>query len=443
MKITSLELANIKRIKAFRLVPTEKGLTIIGGKNGQGKTSVLDAIAYAFGGAKYRPSNLKREGSVGEALIHVETDNGLIIERKGKNADLHVTDKSGIKRGQAILDELLSDIAINLPKFHNSNAKEKATLLLRTLGIEDKLAALDREEKSKFDTRTSIGREADQKEKAAKDMPYHEDLPEEPVSIAELLAQQKEILAANGVKEEARRQLDKNKNLAESYRRQKESLAEQMKSLEEAIATVEKSIKEAEGIDFTTEDTTELEKRIADFEETNQKIRENKERARRENEADTLRDQYDTLTREIEDIRARRISLLDNAEFPLEGLSVGKNDKGETVLLLDGKAWDCMSGSQQLIVDCAIASKLNPECRFVLLDKLEQLDLDTLRDFGEWLENHDLQCIATRVSTNSDGECSIIIEDGEGEVPEGTVVVPKKSAPAKKAVPKALSEDDI
>ena len=54
--------------------------------------------------------------------------------------------------------------------------------------------------------------------------------------------------------------------------------------------------------------------------------------------------------------------------------------------------------------------KLNPECGFVLMDKLEQMDIDTLNEFGKWLEAEGLQAIATRVSTG--GECSIIIEDG-------------------------------
>jgi len=54
---------------------------------------------------------------------------------------------------------------------------------------------------------------------------------------------------------------------------------------------------------------------------------------------------------------------------------------------------------------------LNPECGFVLLDRLEQMDMDTLRGFGTWLESEGLQAIATRVSTGE--ECQIIIEDGE------------------------------
>ena len=75
-----------------------------------------------------------------------------------------------------------------------------------------------------------------------------------------------------------------------------------------------------------------------------------------------------------------------------------------------------MSGSEQLIVATAIVRKLNPKCGFVLLDKLEQMDLDTLGRFARWLEREGLQAIATRVSTG--GECSIIIEDGMAKAPK-------------------------
>lgn len=79
-------------------------------------------------------------------------------------------------------------------------------------------------------------------------------------------------------------------------------------------------------------------------------------------------------------------------------------------LVYKGQKWDNMSGSERLMVSTAIVRKLNPECGFVLLDKLEQMDLQTLQEFGSWLEHEGLQAIATRVSTGD--ECSIIIEDG-------------------------------
>lgn len=60
VKINSLEIENVKRIKAVKLEPSANGLTIIGGNNNQGKTSVLDAIAWALGGDKYKPTALRQ-----------------------------------------------------------------------------------------------------------------------------------------------------------------------------------------------------------------------------------------------------------------------------------------------------------------------------------------------------------------------------------------------
>ena len=100
MKINKLEIENVKRVKAVKIEPTANGLTIIGGNNNQGKTSVLDAIAWALGGDKYRPSQAQREGSVIPPNLHIVMSNGLVVERKGKNSTLKVTDPQGQKAGQ-------------------------------------------------------------------------------------------------------------------------------------------------------------------------------------------------------------------------------------------------------------------------------------------------------------------------------------------------------
>lgn len=425
MKITLIEITNLKRLKAVRLVPTEKGLTVIGGRNGQGKTSVLDAIAFALGGEKYRPSSLKRDGAIAETRIHIELDNGLVIDRKGKNSDLTVYDETGKKQGQRLIDSLISRLAIDLPKFLNETDREKADTLLQILGIGEQLDAIDRNIKAKYDTRTVIGRQADQKKKAAEDMPYHEGLPDAPVSVAELIKQQKEVLARNGLRDEHRRnKKELTASLLDKQSRLKD-LQAQIDDIEAKLRLAEDAVEE----DGENEDTSELEKQIADFEATNLKIAENKAKLDRENEATDLQDQYDALTEEIDELRKSRLDLLKNAKLPFPGLSV--NDDG--CLTLNGKAWDCMSGSQQMIVGSAIAARLNPECKFVLLDKLEQLDLETLKEFGEWLEKNDLQALATRVSTNSDGECSLVIEDGEvvGADEAPVIALAQKPEPAK------------
>ena len=103
VKITRLEAENIKRIRAVVVTPGENGLTIVGGKNGQGKTSALDAIVWALGGDRYRPSQPQRDGSTLPPKIKLTLSNGIIVERSGKNSDLKVTDSTGRRAGQQLL----------------------------------------------------------------------------------------------------------------------------------------------------------------------------------------------------------------------------------------------------------------------------------------------------------------------------------------------------
>ena len=121
--------------------------------------------------------------------------------------------------------------------------------------------------------------------------------------------------------------------------------------------------------------------------------------------AEEYKNQYEDLTNSIKNLRKEKIDLLNGANLPLEGLSVENG-----VITYKDQPWDNMSGSEQLIVATAIVRKINPQCEFVLMDKLEQMDLETLQDFGNWLKENHLQAIATRVSTGE--ECQIIIEDG-------------------------------
>ena len=153
------------------------------------------------------------------------------------------------------------------------------------------------------------------------------------------------------------------------------------------------------------ESTAELETSIANIDEINRQVRANLDKQKAEDDARIYAKQYDELTEQLSKVRDQKTALLDNAELPLPGLSVADGE-----LTYNGQKWDNMSGSERLRVATAIVRKLNPECGFVLLDKLEQMDLKTLEEFGEWLQQEGLQAIATRVSTGD--ECSIIIEDG-------------------------------
>ena len=165
-------------------------------------------------------------------------------------------------------------------------------------------------------------------------------------------------------------------------------------------------VAQKDALELQDESTEELERSIAGYETLNAKVRSNMDRAKAVDEAHTLGQQYDAMTEKIEEVRQQKRDLLNGANLPLPDLGV---EGGE--LTYQGKRWDCMSSADQLRVATAIVRALNPRCGFVLLDKLEQMDLDTMRSFGAWLEAEDLQVIATRVSTGS--ECSVIIEDGQ------------------------------
>ena len=399
VKINSLELENVKRIRAVKIEPTATGLTVIGGKNNQGKTSVLDSIAWALGGDRFRPSSAVREGSVIPPYLRIELSNGLVVERKGKNSDLKVIDPAGNKSGQQLLNEFVSAFALDLPKFMNANNHDKADTLLQIIGVGDRLYELERIERETYNNRHAIGQIADSKKKHASEMPFYNDVPDELISASELIKQQQDILARNG--ENARKRLSKEHYVKELEEAQRAYNLAEIR-LREAEQNAAVAITSAENL--IDESTAELEKNIADIEIINNKIRTNLEKEKAE-EAKDYGNKYDELTAALNDIRKQKYELLHNADLPLDNLSV---EDGE--LTYNGFKWDNMSGSDQLKVAAAIVRKLNPECGFVLLDKLEQMDIDTLNSFGAWLEQEGLQAIATRVSTGD--ECSIIIEDG-------------------------------
>ena len=428
IKINKLEIENVKRVKAVKLEPSQTGLTIVGGNNNQGKTSVLDSIAWALGGAAYKPSKAERDGSVTPPHLHIVLSNGLVVERKGKNSDLKVTDPKGQKAGQQLLDSFVEKLALDLPKFMEASDTEKANTLLNIIGVGGRLKELELQEKEIYNERLAIGRIADQKAKFAKEQEYFPDAPKDLISASELIQQQQEILARNGENQKKRDRLseitieknrifDETQRLEEQIKSLQGRLDERKKAYENAVKDEEIAMKTAN--ELQDESTEELEKSLADIEEINRKVRINLDKDKAEDDAREYQVQYDSLTVKLNDVRKQKTELLNDANLPLPELTV---DDGK--LLYKGQQWDNMSGSDRLKVATAIVRKLKPDCGFVLMDKLEQMDMITLKEFSEWLEKEDLQVIATRVSTGE--ECSIIIEDGYAKGSEDKVEAKQK-----------------
>lgn len=407
VKIAALEAENVKRIKAVALTPSPTGLTIVGGNNNQGKTSVLDALAWALGGEKFRPAAAVRDGALAPPHLKVILSNGVVVERKGKNSSLTVTDPTGQRSGQQLLNAFVEPLALDLPRFMQASDKDKADTLLNIIGVGDALTGLDREIKALYDRRTVIGQIGAQKRHAAEELTEYPDAPSEPVSAIELIQQQQEILLHNADNQRQRMKLAQLEEQEKQLGRRVQELSQELEMVEHQLTAVQQDVQDATKTvaQLQDESTAELEQSIRNVEEINRQVSANLAKSKAQDEAERYAQEYTALTEQIKAKRTARMDLLNGADLPLTGLGVEDGS-----LTYNGKHWQDMSGSDQLRVATAIVCRLNPDCGFVLLDKLEQMDLATLAEFGSWLQAEGLQAIATRVSTG--GECQIIIEDG-------------------------------
>ena len=228
------------------------------------------------------------------------------------------------------------------------------------------------------------------------------------MSPSELIAQQQAILAQNGENQRKRLHAAALKGQVEQLKDKVDALTKQLADANAALfaATRDYETAQKSAQELIDQSTAELEENLRQIEEINAMVRTNQDKHRAEQEAKEYEDEYLQLTQQLTDTRRKKSDLLAHAPLPLPGLSVEQG-----ALTYQGQKWDCLSGSDQLKVATAIVRRLNPECGFVLLDKLEQMDLDTLTRFGAWLEQEGLQVIATRVSTGE--ECTVVLEDGE------------------------------
>ena len=443
--IYQLSLSNFKGIvEVLEMEPSPTGLTVVGGPNRSGKTSFINGLSWLLGGEKFRPSKPWRDGSATPPELHAVLSNGIIVNRKGKNSNLTVTDPTGKRGNQTLLKEFVDEWSLDLGKFLRANPKDKATILLEIIGIADELAAADALIEKLYGEREIHGRETTRKEKYAAELPSHKDTPAEETSAVALIEEIQKIQAANAENKEQRRDLaemaeahtERVNDIARLTDQFSNSVAVKRKSIEDmktALAVAEQQLAgvqveykkriEDENAEFaqftelrrtrtteieqlTDQPTDALQEQLEKCEETNARVRANTEKKSATVEAAELRTAYEVLTGEVESARGARIALLNGADLPLPGLGI---ESGE--LTYESMPWDNMATSDQYKAGTAIVSRKNPECGILLIDKIEALDVDELRDFGKWAESEDLQVICTRVSTGD--ECTLIIEDGE------------------------------
>ena len=251
------------------------------------------------------------------------------------------------------------------------------------------------------------GRIAEQKKKFAQEQMHYDGVPDQLISPQELINQQQAILAQNGENARKREKVDQYEYqvhiLTEEVARIQQMLKEKQDDLVKATQNL--AIAKTDAMDLVDRSTEELENNLQEIEEINRKVRANLDKQKAEEDAHQAELEWENKDAVLKKVRQDKLDLLKGANLPLEGLSIE-----DSALIYKGQKWDNMSSAEQLIVATSIVRKLNPECGMVLVDKLEQMDIETLKEFGTWAEKEGLQIIGTRVSTGS--ECSIIIEDG-------------------------------
>ncbi|MDN6210151.1 AAA family ATPase [Bifidobacterium crudilactis] len=409
MRITELRAENVKRLKAVDITPGEH-LQIIGGRNAQGKSSVLDAVALALTGKDAKKLN-PRPLRDGEKKGKVQLDLGEYVVTRTFTANgggaLTVTaGRSGARfpSPQRVLDDLMGRLSFDPQEFIGLSGREQAEVLRGLVDLPIDLDEVDAQLDELAQSRLLAGREL----KALGEPGRVDDsLPSSERSATVIVNLIQTARDRNREIENARREhADAGDRIVD--------LAHQIQQLQHELETEradQKRLKER--IDFLGEpkDTTELESQLANIEDTNARVRANRQVVERNADITSRQRTYEGLDQRINDLRASKDKALAEAKFPIDGL--GFDESGVTY---KGVPFQQASSMEQLRVSLAIAMASNPKLRVIRIKDGSLLDDDALALVAQTAEQHNYQVLMERVGTGDPGAISI----EEGQVKEAT-----------------------
>lgn len=429
-KIVQLQAENVKRLQAVEITP-DGNVVVIAGENGNGKSSVLDAIMYGLGGTETFAKKPVREGQQKAKIVLDLGD--LIVTRTisaNGNTSLAISNKEGLKYGspQAILDKLVGSLSFDPLSFSRLQAKEQSQTLRALAGLD--FSKEDQERQSLYDSRTQIGREVNSLKARLTSMPAPmAGLPDLEISAAEIVTKQQAAMQVNSNNQakvnalgEIRRTLKSEENETVEYRRRRDeindeiaALHEKLKSVEAKLATCEKeetatrekaNALEKECLELKDEDVSKFASEIEKIEETNRLVRAKQQRDVLIKELATKEKKQNTYTAEIESLDTEKAERLKNAKYPIDGLSVDV----EGSVMFNGIPLEQASSAEQLRVSVAIGLALNPKLRVLLIRDGSLLDKKSWALLSALAEEKDAQVWVERVGT--EGQVSVVIEDG-------------------------------
>ncbi len=418
MRIISLQAENIKRLKAVEITP-EGDIVVIAGRNGQGKTSVLDSIWYALGGGPAQKETA-RPIRDGEDHASVTLDLGkLVVTRtwKGETTSLNVMSKDGASYSspQKMLDQLIGKLSFDPLAFTQQDQKTQLATLMDLVELPFDPDEVAGKRRALYDARTEIGREVKALEGQLAGIPEPAgDIPEEELSTAEIIEQQEAHAAAIVLKREAQQDEDdaeRNIGVAEIILEQtKRELGVAKAAHEKAVKSLEGAKLDYESLASLNAETPEPERvdfraRLAGVEEINRQVRAQREALRLTTAVTDARSKFDGLTGAISDLDASKAEALAAADMPLDDLAF---DEGGVTY--QGIPFAQCSSGEQLRVSMAMAMAANPEIRVIRITDGSLLDSENMALIAELAKDSDFQVWIERVDET--GQVGVVIEDG-------------------------------
>lgn len=410
-RLVELRAENVKAIKAVA-IKIDGTMLKVNGRNGQGKSSLLDAVAMAIGGKDAFPLKPIRDGE-DKAEIFLDFG-GLKLTRRiwikqgggvGHDLALEYADGRKPREKQGVLDELRgSPIADDPIAFSRLKPKERYDLLKQLVPNFDfdEQAAQRRD---LFDERTQAGREFDRAKGAADSIVVPKDAPLKAVDIAELGTKLSLAINANALIENRRGRRELVADEIDQMRDEIDSTAARLKELHKLVAEKEEQLAKAEPLPAKV-DTAAIEEEIQNAEALNAAARKRAEKTARDAEADALETKYESLTQRIKAIDDAKAAAIESAKLPVPELSFGDDD-----IMLDGLPFDQASTARKIRVSTALLMALKPELRVLLVREGSLLDDEARAALEADAKANDFVVLMECVGAG-DGS-GIVIENGE------------------------------
>lgn len=413
MKIIKLTASNIKKLKQVDIEP-DQNLVLVTGKNRNGKTSLLDCILYALGGKSAIPDKPIRDGEkfgfvdldLGDYKVHRKfTENGTYLEVKNKEG-------LSFNKKQSILNNMINSLYFDPLEFMNKQAKEQKEIVLKALGVD--LSKERKEYQEVYDDRKLIGRER-RKLKAQLDSmekPSDKNMYGKKVSVSGLVQQHNKVKEQIDSIVQDQRDIKNYKDDIGSLNREIEELKSKIKSKQKLASDYKENIEHLKeknkGVDKDKllKQSKEIEDKINNAEETNNKIEKAHKFVNIEKEHKDKKEEYENKTVKLEKIVNQKSVKLSNANLP-EALDVSQNG-----LTYNEVPLEQISGAEKLMVSLEIAMMLSGELQVIRITDGSLLDADSLKTVKQMAEEKDFQVWLEYVKNEDDG-IGIYLENGE------------------------------